>query len=523
MHKSVRQSMAWLHSWLGLSFGWLLFAIFLTGAATYYRQEISLWMQPQFATIKVDQDSSLMAAYAYLQQHAPDAQNWYIGAATPNLPVNKIYWQKADGGFESKTLDATTGKELNLSTTQGGDFFYNFHFQLYGMPYLIGRTIVTIAALIMFITLISGIITHKKILTDFFTLRAFKGQRSYLDFHNVSSVIALPFFLTVTFTGLAIFFYIVLPSGMKKLYPENPFQYFEEIRMVVAKTASAEPVKIEMRPIQHFIGIAESQWGRSTFDNITVKQPNTQHAQITITELKDNSITRNQAQITFNATTGQLLDSTRNKSSIATLNAGMYGLHMARFADPILRFCLFFSGILGCAMIGSGLLLWSLKRQMQKKIKLNKTTQFHLGHYLVNRLNIAVILGLPIAMLGYLYANRLVHMPAGSPNYEIYTFFTLWLGSFITACVIPQSYLWKTFLKILIAAAFLLPLIDLYYLISQQYISSFEDYWLFLRVDLMLWLLASMAYFLHQKISPIQQKAAQKINTKLKAAQQDAL
>jgi len=193
MHKSVRQSMAWLHSWLGLSFGWLLFAIFLTGAVTYYRHEITMWMQPQFASMQVNQDTAVKKAYQYLQQHAADAQHWYIGVAHPAAPVNKIYWQTPDGHYEMKTLDASTGRELTLSATQGGDFFYNFHFQLYGMPYTIGRLMVTIAAFIMLITLISGIITHKKILTDFFTLRAFKGQRSYLDFHNVSSVIALPF------------------------------------------------------------------------------------------------------------------------------------------------------------------------------------------------------------------------------------------------------------------------------------------------------------------------------------------
>jgi uncharacterized iron-regulated membrane protein len=52
MQKSVRQSMAWLHSWLGLTLGWLLFAIFLTGAATYYRHEINLWMQLAIATMQ---------------------------------------------------------------------------------------------------------------------------------------------------------------------------------------------------------------------------------------------------------------------------------------------------------------------------------------------------------------------------------------------------------------------------------------------------------------------------------------
>ena len=517
MHKSVRQSMAWLHSWLGLSFGWLLFAIFLTGAVTYYRHEISIWMQPEFTMMQVNQETALKSAYSYLQQHASDAQNWYIGIANQDSPVNKVYWQKADGGYEVKTLDASTGKELNLSATQGGDFFYNFHFQLYGMPYTIGRLIVTIAAFIMLLTLISGIITHKKILTDYFTLRAFKGQRSYLDFHNVSSVIALPFFLTMTFTGLAIFFYIVLPSGMKKLYPDNPFQYFEEIRTVNVLANPAVPVKTEMLPIQYFITTAQQHWGHAEFDNITVKQPHTKLAQITLTQLKDHSITRNQAQLILNAATGKLLENTRNESAIATLNASMYGLHMARFAEPVLRLGLFFSGILGCAMIASGLLLWSLKRQMQKK-----SVRFHLGHYLVNRLNITIIIGLPLAMLGYLYANRFISIPAGAPNYEIYSFFSIWLGSFILACVTPQQHIWRMQLKLLICAAFILPLIDIYYLVSQQYIASFATYWPFLRIELMLWTLALLALFLHQKITPIQQKAIKKIQTKLKAVQQES-
>lgn len=510
MHKSVRQSMAWLHSWIGLTFGWLLFAIFLTGSATYYRHEISLWMQPQFASMQVNQDTAIQSAFDYLQRHAADAKSWYIGVANSDSPVNKVYWQKADGAYESKTLDAVTGQEFNLSATQGGDFFYSFHFQLYGLPYFIGRLITTIAAFVMLITLISGIITHKKILTDFFTLRAFKGQRSYLDFHNVSSVIALPFFLTVTFTGLAIFFYIVLPPGMKKMYPDNPFQYFEEIRSTASPSASNSTlIKAEMLPVQYFTHTAQQQWGNVPIDNISVSLPNTKQAKLSITELDDRSITRNQAQISFAAADGKILGATRNTSAIATLNAGVYGLHMAKFAQPLLRLGFFFSGILGCAMIASGLLLWSLKRQMQKK-----NDRFHLGHYAVNRFNIAAVIGLPCAMLAYLYANRLIQVQAGGPNYEIYAFSAVWLASLIIALLTAQRALWKTQLKCFIAAAMLLPIFDAAYLISKGYVQSFSQYWLFLRVDLMILTFAILALFLHQKITPIQQKAVHKIRLK---------
>ena len=510
MFKSVRQSMAWLHSWIGLLLGWLLLAIFMTGSVTYYRHAISTWMQPQFASMQIHQDTAVHTAFDYLQKNAADAKSWYIGVANAESPVNKIYWQKADNSYESKTLDANTGKALNLSATQGGNFFYTFHYQLYGMPYQIGRLIVTLAALVMLITLISGIITHKKIFTDFFTLRAFKGQRSYLDFHNVSAVLALPFFLTVTFTGLAIFFYIIFPAGMKKLYPDNPFQYFEEIRTVSISSDEVAAKKVQMLPIDYFLKQSQQRWGNSEIDSITVKQPNTQLAQLTITELKDQSITRNQAQLSFNAQDGHLLNDTRNHSAIATLNAGVYGLHMADFAQPILRLAFFFSGILGCAMIASGLLLWSLKRQIQ-----NKTQRFHFGQYLVNRLNIAVILGLPIAMLSYLYANRLVQIQADGPNYEIYSFFIVWLMSFIFALITPQQYLWKSQLKVFIGLGLGLPFFNIYYLITHNHIQSFQQYWAFLRVDLMITLFAMMAIFLHQKIVPIQQKSVAKIQQKL--------
>ena len=64
-----------------------------------------------------------------------------------------------------------------------------------------------------------------------------------------------------------------------------------------------------------------------------------------------------------------------------------------------------------------------------------------------------------------------------------------------------------------------LPILNVYYLISNQYIHSLQDYWLFLRVDLMIWLFAILAIFLHQRITPIQNKAVAKIKKKLEQKQ----
>ena len=509
MHKSIRQSMAWLHSWTGLIFGWLVFAIFLMGSLSYYRHEINLWMQPALAQYEVKQDIAIKTAYQYLQENAPDAKSWYLTVATPESPVNTMYWEKADGGYGNATLDANTGKELQLSATLGGDFFYRFHYQLFGIPIIVGRLVVCLAAFIMLIALVSGIITHKKIFTDFFTLRTFKSQRSWLDFHNISSVVALPFFLTITFTGLAIFFYLYLPWGMQKLYPENPYQYFTEIRTkTVLENQSIQPA--QNLAIDKLLNQVQQSWGDQPLSTISVKNPNTNQAQITFIQQEDRSITRNQAQITLNASTGKVLEDTRNNSPIATLNAGVYGLHMATFAQPLLRLGFFFSGILGCVMIASGLLLWSLKRQIQ-----NKNSKFHFGYYLVDRLNVAAFVGLPCATVAYLSANRLFTVTSTTINYEIYSFFLVWLISLIIALFTKKQHLWRTQLCVFIMLSLALPILNLSYLLKHEYVQSLRDYWTFARVDVFLWIFAALAIFIFCKIQPIQHKAVAKIQKKL--------
>lgn len=171
-----------------------------------------------------------------------------------------------------------------------------------------------------------------------------------------------------------------------------------------------------MLPIHQIQDIVSKHLGQQLIYSIEFKKPNTQSATASFIALQDNSITKNSPQITLNAFNGHVLAHSKNTSPIATLNAGVYGLHMAKFAQPFLRLGLFFSGILGCMMIASGLLLWSLKRQIQKS-----STTFHLEYYWVNRLNMSTIIGLPIAISCSLLSNR-INLIFNQSNSEIHAF-----------------------------------------------------------------------------------------------------
>jgi uncharacterized iron-regulated membrane protein len=66
---SLRKSMAWIHGWMGLLAGWILFAMFLTGTASYFRPEITHWMQPELRPQLVAPEDAAAAAVRYLQAH----------------------------------------------------------------------------------------------------------------------------------------------------------------------------------------------------------------------------------------------------------------------------------------------------------------------------------------------------------------------------------------------------------------------------------------------------------------------
>ncbi|MCJ2036377.1 PepSY-associated TM helix domain-containing protein, partial [Methylobacterium sp. J-068] len=207
MGQTFRQAMAWLHTWSGLIVGWVLLAVFVTGTASYYRADISRWMRPELErAAPFSPDAMARAAelgVAHLKTHAGRARTWFIGLPQPDHPVVDLFWRTRPGTPPGQArLDPATGEPAVIRDTRGGDFLYRFHFELH-MPPLWGRWIVGLCAMIMLVALISGVITHRRIFADFFTFRRDKAaQRGWLDAHNVTGVLALPFHLMITYTGI---------------------------------------------------------------------------------------------------------------------------------------------------------------------------------------------------------------------------------------------------------------------------------------------------------------------------------
>ncbi|QJI35684.1 PepSY-associated TM helix domain-containing protein [Pseudomonas sp. ADAK13] len=436
MKEGFRQAMAWLHTWAGLIFGWLLFAIFLTGTLSYFKDEITHWMQPEVQAHPVDDARSLAAAQTYLQQQAPNAARWFITLPSSREPGLSVMWQdKVDpgkrGNFVEKLLDPVSGQQVQARESRGGEFFYRFHFQLQ-MPYPWGRWLSTIAAMVMLVALITGIITHKKIFKDFFTFRPRKGQRSWLDGHNAVGVLVLPFHLMITYSSLVIFMSMVMPASILASYGNDTRAFFNDV-FPATDNAPALGQPGQLLPLGPMYEQAREQWAGGHVGRLVVNNPSDVNASVNVFRAGSDRVVHDfGSTVSFNGTTGELLRVSGEQSLPAAIGGSFYGLHMGHFAGPVLRWLYFICGLAGTAMIGTGLVMWLGKRQL----KHTKTGVMPFELRLVEVLNIASMSGLMIAIAVFFWANRL--LPAsfvGRSDWEVNAFFIAWGLSVLHAIV----------------------------------------------------------------------------------------
>jgi uncharacterized iron-regulated membrane protein len=421
--------MAWLHTWAGLIFGWLLFAIFLTGTLSYFKDEISQWAQPEIVPRDVSTAASVERAQQWLQLNAPDARRWFITVPTERSPELGVSWSPAKGKFQQKSLDSLSDTPVHARESMGGEFFYRFHFQLQ-MPYPWGRWLASLAGLVMLIALISGIITHKKIFKEFFTFRPRKGQRTWLDGHNAVAVLVLPFHLMITYSSLVIFMTMIMPASILTVYGKDTQAFFDEL-FPSFKSVPAAGTHAPLAPLGPMLDVAREKWPNESIGLITVNNPGDANATVSLATSGASHIANQPGTaLIFDGVSGELKsESTMNAASLL-LAGGLYGLHMGQFAGPVLRGLYFLCGVGGTAMIGSGLVLWLSKR----RLKHAKADAIPFELRLVEMLNIASMSGLMLAVASFFWANRLLPVDfAHRSAWEVNTFFCMWGISLVHA------------------------------------------------------------------------------------------
>jgi uncharacterized iron-regulated membrane protein len=437
MKQGFRQSMAWLHTWAGLVTGWVMFAVFVTGTATYYRTDISLWMRPELPAAAVEPGIAAERGAAYLKVHAPKAVSWFVSVPQEDRPLIGVYWLDSfDAPIQQATLDAETGAPTTARATQGGDFLYRFHYELQMMPE-IGRWIVGASAMVLLVALVSGIVTHRRIFADFFTFRRDRSaQRGWLDAHNVTGVLALPFHLMITYTGIVTLAFTLMPWGVASAYKGDAMRFFVETGQTPAwRAAAGRPA--EALPLAPLMARAQAEVSEP-LEMVIVNNPGDAASTVAAVFEEPKGLAHRHPQVVFEAVSGAVIARLGTLKPVAHVFTSFLGLHEAHFAGPALRVLFFLCGLMGSATIATGLVLWAVARAPKPG------TAPGFGLRFVRGLNLGTILGLPIGIAAFFLANRLLPVALEArATWEGGVFFGAWGLAAVVGLLRPHDRTWR--------------------------------------------------------------------------------
>lgn len=468
MRESFRQAMAFLHTWLGLVLGFVLMATFFFGSLAVFDREIDQWSVPEtrmqratfpsidrvvlplVAQVRPSADSLDQAArqvvgplppvnllkptaFGVYSGHREPLLHIYVEFQLPNVPrdagVDHVYASGQDLIVPRNGWHLLGGMESRLNL--GSGFFFPMHFMLQASWLNIGLWIVGLAALVMMAALVSGVIVHRRLFREFFTFRSNKSQqRAILDLHNMTGVLALPFMFFMTLSGLLIYAQFYLPSNAALM---GPLVEAQEQTIAARIPLPGDPAGTPgaLASVDAMVEAAKVRW----FEEGSAGQV----ASVAIFHLGDSasyvSIGRDSSDrvlsaeyLHFRASTGELLYEDPPPAAAESVNQFLYGLHYIQFRHWILRWLYFVGGLVGCACIATGFLFFVEKR---KKEHVALGSQ---GVRVVDALAVASVIGMPLAAVAMLLANRV--LPVEWPHYNVLqmaVFWFVWLAALIHA------------------------------------------------------------------------------------------
>ncbi|TWB56613.1 PepSY-associated TM helix domain-containing protein [Nitrospirillum viridazoti] len=435
MSRALRAALLWPHTWIGVTLGGLLIVIFFMGSLTVFMPEIDRWMMPATRVALPDAPVSLDAVARPLleqltaQRTAGGAKvrDWLVEMPDTRTPVLQLRVRTSAGA--AGMMATATGQRLPPAGTLGASsFFYPLHYCLLLRPGFVGYWIVALAAVAMMAGLVSGVVIHARIFQDFFTFRPrAHPQRSLLDLHNLVGVLALPFHLMITFSGVVIVLPLVFPAGTTLLYGGDMNRFYADA--IGNYDRPAVGVAAPLSPLDPLVEQAHRLWSAETGRDVAVAQVGVVHpgdagAYVRITRVNDDRVTLHNDPLYFDGVTGVLLARGLPGPVVGTQRF-IAGLHEVRFDHWTLRWLYFLQGLGGCALIATGLLYWLEKRRVRHGSR---------GWRVVAATACATTTGVVIATLAMLVANRL--LPAALPSRElaeVAVFFLAWIGTALHA------------------------------------------------------------------------------------------
>lgn len=437
---SLRQSMATVHSWCGISIGALLFVIFWMGTLSVFDVEIDHWMKPELRMSSTEKPISLDDALNAMLAIKPE-QARALSISPPNDRQSTFeLWFRGGKGviFPRHYIHPANGEFIWPTQSLGGTgFIHRFHHRLNISWNQLGTWIVGFAAMTMLLLVVTGLFTHRKILAELFTFRPKKPLgRSTLDLHTLTGLMALPFYIMVCVSGLIISLQTFLPWATKLPFNGDTAASTLALRGGI-KITPANLTNPSLASIDEMVAKAEEKWSRLDdgkpvrVDAIRLSLLGDDNSYVRLRRIfADNKVMMNREQMVFDASSGELLYE-HIAGPVTTVSSWIKGMHYIQYEHWPLRWLHFLGGLSGCVMIASGLIYWQSSRRKKHGDK-------RFSQSIVKIISIGAICGTILATGVFFVVNRILPQAFelagyGRSELEVWAFYLVWIASFVHA------------------------------------------------------------------------------------------
>jgi uncharacterized iron-regulated membrane protein len=424
LQKRETKLMVAVHGWSGILLGLLLYAVVVTGAAAVFADEIGVWSAGHVETQSAF-ERPISDAVEDLGARTPAKYREAVDLFETGDHDLGVFFHRHEtdsaGNLISRGMFYILGKQGQVIESREGTsedvygarndnalaaFLVDTHVRLH-VPNPWGLILTGILGLTMLVAAISGLLIHRHLFKDIFTLR--RGAKPVLfnrDRHSVAGTWSLPFAFVLAFTGSFFSFFgtIGMPIVAMAAFGGDVGKLTET---VYGNPGTPDPRPAAMRGLDRALAdaipragdiptfAAIENFGRADAKIVTYHAPASGDL-APVSLLYDGA---NGAFLQVKPLIGQ------KPSAGGTLAAIMSPLHFGNFAGVLSKAVWFGLGFAMCYVIYTGLRLWLARREAGAR-----------SLDWLDRGVVIVGLGLPLALLCTAGAFFLT-MPAGTATF----------------------------------------------------------------------------------------------------------
>ncbi|WP_396958507.1 PepSY-associated TM helix domain-containing protein [Nitrosomonas sp.] len=376
---SARELWRDVHLYLGLFVGALLVILGLTGSILVFWIEIDEWLNPELLTVTVPrQENPTQSTVAYQpvdeivraakQAAAPDSKITTVYGARNSTAVYAIYASQTSGDWQRIYVDPYRAQVTGVRSYDADEWVPNYlmdaifklHFSLlFGVN---GETLVAICALLLLVSLISGLIVWwptRGQWSKALTIKRGAGPvRFNLDLHKTLSIYFFPILGAVLLSGVSM--------NLNEAFVWVTQQFSPATRQPQYTLISVPAPGAPSIGVEHVLAIATEHYPEGELNGIYLPGNATGVYVVTQRNVPKLSSYWSERQIAIDQYSGEILDvraPDRRHSAGETFLDWQWPLHSGQAFDWPGRIVIFLCGLACPVIYITGVIRWLQKRR----------------------------------------------------------------------------------------------------------------------------------------------------------------